>query len=256
MHMLPLLLTLAGCGDPPTIKVQVTDVWNKPLADATVVKEGVTERFHTATDGVVRIPVEAGRAHFMAGHEGYIKELATIEVGEDVKASSPLKIQLYPEPDTVGFYGVGDNGYIPLQPAPITAVATENSTVHGVKNIPEAILTASHQPLRFVFTSTLRAQQLKQQNLTLSRLSFKERESLLGVLGTTEIALNLWVADQDVPFDVRGLQSQDDYLLIIQDKLPEGVYAFHAQKILDPSAASSLEKLPKEMQVAYIFEIK
>lgn len=253
----PLLMLLAiACGKPATIEVQVTDVWDVPIAGATVVQEGVTDRFSTGSDGRVKIPVEAGTAHFMAGQDGFIKELATVEVPEDKDAIEGLTLQLYPEPEKPGFYGVDRKAYVHLEAYSIQAVASESSTIHGLKDIPKAGLQYEAEgPVRFVFSSTLRAQQLKQQNLKLSKLEFKDSVDFVGVLGSSVIQLNLWVAGEEVPFTVKGLQSRDDYLIVVEDALPKGIYAFHAQNILDPSSAGALEKLPKEMQVAFTFEV-
>ena len=77
---LPLLLALGGCSESPKLQVKVTDVWNNPIAGATLFQEGVLERPTTGSDGAVTLEVEPGDHSFMAGKEGYIKELATTSV--------------------------------------------------------------------------------------------------------------------------------------------------------------------------------
>ena len=45
-------------------------------------------------------------------------------------------------------------------------------------------------------------------------------------------------------------------LIVTQDTLEPGVYAFHAQGILHTTENDALEKLPESMQVAFPFEVK
>ena len=75
-------------------------------------------------------------------------------------------------------------------------------------------------------------------------------------LGPVSVGLNLWVADADVDFEVDRLQSKDDYLITFTLPKEDGVYAFHAQGILDPSKAAELDKLPDELKVAWSFKAK
>lgn len=253
-----LLLALAGCSEPARVQVKVVDIWSKPLAGATVVQEGVRDRFTTGSNGKVMVPVEEGERHLMAGLDGYIKELATIEVPKDADDDelAEVVLQLYPEPGAPGFYGVGFKDYVHLEAAPIDAVATEISTWHGVRSHPKAGMSKSGESLRFVLHSTLRADELKRQDLKLSSLKFVEDGEVVTVLGPQSVDLDLWVADSDLEFEVKGLQSRDDYLIVVKPVPPPGVYAFHAQNILDSRNAEALDKLPEELKVAFSFEIR
>lgn len=253
-----LLLALIGCSEPARVEVRVLDVWSKPLAGATVVQDGVQERFTTGSNGKVMVPVEEGERHLMAGLDGYIKELATIEVPKDADDDDLPKVvlKLYPDPGSPGFYGVGSRDYIHLEATPINAVATEISTWHGLRVHPKASMSHTGDELRFVLHSTLRADELKRQDLKLSSLRFVEEGEVLTVLGAQNVDLDLWVADSDVPFEVKGLQSRDDYLILVKPIPAPGIYAFHAQNILDSRNAEALDKLPEELKVAFTFEIR
>jgi hypothetical protein len=63
------------------------------------------------------------------------------------------------------------------------------------------------------------------------------------------------VAKEDVPFDLRSLPSKDDYLLTSRADMTAGMYAFHAQDILNELDERVLRDLPRESQVAFPFEV-
>ena len=253
--MLPLLFAIS-CGDPPTLTVEVDDVFGADLADAQVKQEGVVESWKTGPDGKVAIPYEPGTLELMVGAEGYIHEFVTVELEATEEVPPPVKVALHKEAEGPGFYGVGAKGYDHLEAQANQSIATEMSTWHGLENVPSASFKAKDGALSFLFNSTLRAQELKRQDLKLSRLQYKEKAEVTGVLGETEVELHLWVASDDIAYDIKGTQSQDDYLITVSEGLEPGVYAFHAQSILHSTEAEALDKLPKEMQVAFPFEIK
>jgi hypothetical protein len=66
----------------------------------------------------------------------------------------------------------------------------------------------------------------------------------------------MWVADTDAGMDMKGLWAMDHYLITSESPLEAGVYAFHAQCILNSRESDALDKLPKELQVVYPFEVK
>ena len=53
-----------------------------------------------------------------------------------------------------------------------------------------------------------------------------------------------------------GLASRDDFLIKLREKLPRGVYAFHTQDVLTDHSYEALDKLPKELRMAYVFELR
>ena len=110
--------------------------------------------------------------------------------------------------------------------------------------------------LEFVFSSEARRSELKQLGLQLHKLKFLENDSVPGVLGETTVKLNLWVSDETVPFDLTGMETDDDYSIKTREKLEPGVYAFHTQGILSSKDPTALDKLPEEMRVAFPFEVR
>lgn len=251
--MITLLLAL-GCSSPRMLEGHVVDIWGKPVPDATVVIEGVVERYHADATGAFSIPTEAPVKRAMAGKDGYIKEVADLpEIAEDADYS-PLTFTLYPEPDKPGFYAIGRTAYIDIPAQRIRMVATELRHFAGIRDIPDEGLPQK-QPAKFVFTSMLRPSELARMNLHLSRLQFVNKTQIKGVLGPTEATVNLWVAEKEVPFDLVSLPSRDDYLITTRDPLDEGVYAFHAQDVLNEEDERVFMNLPKEMQVAFPFQV-
>jgi hypothetical protein len=112
------------------------------------------------------------------------------------------------------------------------------------------------KPAEFVFSSDARRSELKQLGLQLNKMNFLENDTLPGVLGETPVTLNLWVADAAVPFDLTGMETDDDYTLKTREALEPGVYAFHTQGTLTSADPGALDKLPTEMQIAFPFEVR
>jgi hypothetical protein len=255
--MLSLLL-LSACSNTQSLTGTVTDIWGQPVSEATVVVEGVVERYHTDSAGKFDIELEhppaSGTARVMAGKEGYIKEILPVDPpGEEGADYSPVKMQLYPEPEAPGFYGVGDKHYVHLAAKRVKMVGTDLKHYAGVQDIPDETLKAG--PVTFVFSSTLRPSELTQMDLHLTRLQFVGKTPMKGLLGKEDATVNLWVADQDVAFDLESLPSQDDYLIKTRDPLTPGVYAFHAQDVLNEEDDRKLLNLPKEILLAFPFEV-
>lgn len=252
-----LLFLLAACGGPPEVKVQVQDIWSKPIEGATVYREGQLDRYTTDSSGNAMVVAEVGEIFVLAGKDGYIKELSRFEILEDQDDIPPVTLKLYPEPEDVGFYAVGAKGpYMKLEPSVIKAVGTEMTNVHGLQDSPKVNIPLNQGPVRVVFNTKLTKEEISRQNLRLSKLRFVESTEMTGLLGPVSVGLNLWVADADVDFEVDRLQSKDDYLITFTLPKEDGVYAFHAQGILDPSKAAELDKLPDELKVAWSFKAK
>ncbi len=251
---LALLSLLVGCDSPRMLEGQVVDIWGQPVADATVVIEGVVARYHADETGKFSIPTEAPVKRAMAGKDGYIKEVADLpEIAEDADYDK-LTFTLYPEPEKPGFYAIGATAYISVPAQRIRMVATELRHFAGIRDIPTDAIPGA-KPASFVFTSMLRPSELARMNLHLSKLSFVNKASVKGVLGPTDATVNLWIAESEVAFDLESLPSRDDYLISTRDKLGPGVYAFHAQDVLNEEDERVLMNLPKEMQVAFPFEV-
>ena len=112
------------------------------------------------------------------------------------------------------------------------------------------------KPLRVVFSTDLRRADISRLDLRLTHLDFVDHRSIADVYGTSEVTINLWTPDQDVPFDLTGLYSGNDYLLTSRGPLPAGSYAFHIQSVLTDPDVHHLERTPREMRVAYPFELR
>ena len=104
-----------------------------------------------------------------------------------------------------------------------------------------------------MFRSTLRLEELRRVDLRLSELKFVEDSEATGVLGEVTVKLNLWVGAEEFKFDVQSMQAPDHYLIVTEQDLPAGVYAFHAESILHPKGGN--QRLPEELKVIYPFEI-
>lgn len=249
------LLWLVACTETYTLTGQVKDIWGKPVMDATVVVEGVVQRYHTDSAGKFEIELDRPPTRVLAGKDGYIKGVSAVPaVTEDVEEIAPLAFSLYPEPGQPGFYAVGPQDYIHLQAARIRVVGTELKHYAGIQDMPERAMSGN-KTVDFVFSSTLRSSELARMDLHLSRLDFVDHTPVKGVLGRVDATVNLWVAAEEVPFELRSLPSKDDYLISTRQPLKSGIYAFHAQDVLNEDDERVLMNLPKEMQVAFPFEV-
>lgn len=250
-----IALLHVACTDTRVLAGDVRDIWGNPVADATVVIEGVVERYYSDSAGRFTIDTEDPVTRVMAGKDGYIKaiEIVPAPLGEEADYQ-PLTFGLYPEPEQPGFYGVGREDYAHLEAKRVRVVGTELKHYAGLQDITETTLVGG-QHATFVFSSTLRASELARMNLHLSRLDFVDHTRVKGVLGAVDATVNLWVAATDVEFDLKALPARDAYLITTREPVAPGMYAFHAQDVLNEEDERVLMNLPKEMQVAFPFEV-
>lgn len=248
-------LMLVGCSNSQLLSGAVKDIWGRPVSDATVVIEGVVERYHSDSAGKFSIDAEIPVVRVMAGKDGYIKDIELVPAPEEEGGDYvPLTFGLYPEPEQPGFYGIGREDYVHLEAKRIRIVGTELKHYAGLQDIAELGLQAGHVA-SFVFSSTLRSSELARMNLHLSRLDFVDHTRVKGVLGAMDATVNLWVAAEEVPFDLKALPARDSYLITTREPVVAGMYAFHAQDVLNEEDERILMNLPKEMQVAFPFEV-
>ncbi len=252
----PLGLALVGCGGP-TLEGRVVDPWGHKIADATVTVEGVAEEMITDEAGSFEIETERGATlTLMAGAEGYIKSTEIVRVPRSKNVDLPApEILLYPDPEQPGFYAVDAEGYNRLDEQPVKTVGTELTSFTGVPDTGSHALPPQDQ-LRVVFATNLRRADIARLDLRLTRVEFVEKRPIKDVYGETEVTVNLWVPKEDVPFDLTGLASATDYLITSRGALPPGAYAFHIQGVLTDPDVHHLERMPREMRVAYPFEIR
>ena len=254
---LPLIMFAVACSTPAEVSVEVQDIWGAPVAEAKVIQEGVTEHRIADKSGKLTFESEPATLRLMGGADGYIRDLQTITIAEDDESASVV-LTLFPEPSETGFFAIDRKGpYKMLEQAPLKTVSTELTTYHGVENAPSVSLARAKQGgQRFVLRSDLRAEDLARFNLKLSKLKHLDKTSSTSVLGDVEIDLDLWVADGEIEYDVKGMQSREHYLMTTSVALEAGVYAFYAQDILSDSGTQTVDKLPEEMRVIYPFEVK
>lgn len=259
--MLILASFAFGCAEPAQMTGSVTDVWGKPLGGATVQFEGVVDHTTTDAEGHFSFVVpDPGKRRIMAGHDGYVRNTAEITISDDKDAVIPSPVvKLYPEPEQPGFYAVNLRSFDHLEAKPITTVGTEIHAYTGVADIGTVAL-AGKGKREFVFRSTLRSSELARLDLQLHRLEFITVTPVPGVLGEAEVKVNLHVvkdaAKDTQKFDLKALPTDDTYLITTREPLKPGIYAFDTEGLLTSHDDDVLSKTPKEMQVAYPFEVK
>lgn len=250
----PLLLGL-GCARPDVVEVKVLDIWDRPIPAATLVVEGVVEHQQADAQGrkSVELPEAVGR--IKAGKDGFIHDVAEVPArGEDGRPA--LVFHLYPDPETVGFYAIGNGEYLKLPDFEAVTQGTEVRAITGLHDIGDVRISPAAAQ-RFVFSSTLRAERLAQLDLALHRLEFTREGTLPGALGETPVAINLWTATgNEIPFDLVVLPSRDDFLIKPREPLAPGAYAFHTQGALTNKRYEGLDKLPKELRRSWTFEVR
>lgn len=249
------LVVLGACSDDPVHKGKVTDRWGKPVAGAVIGFTGSSQQIVSGADGGFAIPVQEKDVTVRIGKPGFIKQTQTLKVSAAGEPPARLLAALYPDPERNGFYAVGSMEYSELASTAIKTVGTELRAFNGLADTGTARVR-SNKAAEFVFSSDARRSQLKQLGLQLNKLKFLEEASLPGVLGETPVKLNMWVADATIPFDLTGMETDDDYSIKTREPLEPGMYAFHTQGVLTSVDTAALDKLPSEMRVAFPFEVR
>ncbi len=252
------LLALAACKpDPRYLTGTVTDVFGKPIPDAIVLVEGWDSRVTTDAAGAFQLEATAtGAVRLVAGADNYVKDFATATVPNIEDAPMPQVVfALWNKPEQPGFYAKGQAELVHLGASKVTALGSELSEMHGVRDIPE-LDVASAKADAFLFGSTLRSSEISQLDLKLFSLKFLEETSVKGITGQETVEPKFWVADVEAPFTLRGLYAEDTYVIEPDGTLAAGIYAFAPKGILLETTPGSLDKIPAEMRVVYPFEIK
>ncbi len=253
--LVAMLLVLSACSDDPVHKGKVTDRWGKPIAGAVIGFSGSAKQIVSAADGGFSIPVQDKEIKVRVGKPGFIKKTQKLALPSGEEKPSQLLFALYPDPEENGFYAVGSMSYDSLAPSAIKTVGTDIRAFNGLSDVGK-VRVKSTRTAEFVFSSEARRSELKQLGLQLNKLKFLENDTLPGVLGETPVTLNLWIADASVPFDLTGMETDDDYTIKTREPLEPGVYAFHTQGILTSPDPGALDKLPTEMRIAFPFEVR
>lgn len=255
--MITLLFGLLACSTTPVVSGTVQDIWNNPIEGAMVQMEGNGTQQTTDAQGLFSFElnnVDAGNLRFRAGHADFIHDVEVLVYAPEMDGenTAPVAFELYPKPTDKGFYAIGANEYNNLQSAELVDVKSTFKTVYGLARVNDVKLSTSKP--QFVYHSSLRKEEIKQINLGVYKLSFKEKEAMTGLTGETEVELDLWLPEgKAIPFNLRSLDQEEMYLIEFSEELEKGVYAFSGRYIEGKDNAA---KLPKELQVAYTFEVK
>lgn len=253
--LVPILA--GGCRKPPVVHGVVKDIFGRPIEGATVIMEGVLERRSTDAQGEFTFPRQTTSMRLTAGKKGYIKDTETLTPPEDASEEPPpIELALYPDPPEKGFYEVGRDGYTKLEPRQIYVVGTDLRSISGLRETSDHALGHQEGPTRFVFSSSLRPSEIAQLDLKMHHLDFMDTVEVPGVLGKESVTANLWVANKPVQFDLEQLATEDDYLITTREPLAGGAYAFHTGGVLTSRDVRALDRLPKELQFAYAFDMK
>ena len=251
--MFTILMSLWACNSTPIISGTVEDIWNNPIEGALVQMEGSGTKQTTDSAGNFSFElnnVESGNLRFRAGHADFIHDVEASEMeGYEL---DKIEFDLYPKPNEKGFYAVGTTDYTILKSGELVDVKSTFKTLYGLARVNDVKLTSSKPS--FVYHSSLRKEEIKQTNLSVYKLKFQEKEAMIGLVGETEVELDMWIPEgETIPFNLRSLDQEEMYLIEFSEDLMKGVYAFSGRYI---EGKDNANKLPKELQVAYTFEVK
>ena len=236
----------------------VKDVWDKPIANASVTIEGITELVTTDAKGEFTMPVLAGKKRLKAGAEGhvFVQETFVFPEGEESKVETPkVELVLYPEPETEGLFLVHSSEYKKLDGQTIDTTGTELQAYTGIED-PGKVSVKPKQRQRFVYRVALSPSEIARVGLELHRLEFVKDTTVTSAMGETNVKVNRFVAKEEVEFDLKELATEHHYLIITRGKLSDGFYAFHSEGLLTSGDVDGLDKTPEELRKAYPFEVK
>ena len=255
--MLTLLIGLFACNNTPVVSGTVQDIWKNPIEGAMVQMEGNGNKQTTDAQGRFSFElqdVEAGNLRFRAGHTEFIHDVEVLVYAPEMDAEKTDSVDfvLYPKPSDKGFYAVGLSEYHHLPSGELVDVRSTFKSFFGLARVNDVKFTNSKP--QFVYHSSLRKEEIKQVNLGVYKLVFKEKEAMTSLTGDTEVEIDLWLPEgKGIPFNLRSLDQEEMYLIEFPDDLEKGVYAFSGRYI---EGKDNADKLPKELQVAYTFEVK
>jgi hypothetical protein len=257
-NLIPLLLATfsLACGDPPQITGRVIDPWGKPVGGATVQLEGVPEHALADENGTFSFERVAGKRKIAAGKDGFIRNTESWGLPDDPEAVvEPLTIRVFPEPAVPGFHLIGADGYSELESEDVDVVGTELGAVSGIAHAGKIKVKAGEQQ-RVIFTSSRTRAELAHLNLQLHKVEFVENTTVPGVLGDETVKVNRYVVTGDaIPFDLKELESDNDYLIVTRNQLEAGHYAFHTEEHMSHDSKDGLDKTPPEMRKAWPFQV-
>ncbi len=248
------LLMLFACDQSPVLKGRVVDIWNNPIEGATVLAAG--ERPLTDEHGVYTVGhVAPGEYEFKAGKEGYVQDSAKVQIKEGDKVGPTFR--LYKKPASPGFYAITLGDYRRIEPVTVKSLGHASDIFYGIEPPDERIFLEGGD-LRIVYRVDLSLPELKRLGLKLRKLKFIESAEMSTVAGgaKTQVPINLFVADGEVPLEITPLKSKHHYVLTTKEKLAPGVYALESQDLLAPADAEAWTRIPAKLRTVYPFTVK
>lgn len=275
-----VLMLLLACSKPAVVVTgDVVDIWGRPLPGATVVVEGVVQRWQADPAGTFSLTLEEVPSRVLGAAPGHMRAAVTLPQGSE---GAPLRLALWPEPKAPGFYAVGsspeaEGGLLHLaargvtmlgsgdRARPVLALALDRPVSHVGAGGTTGSVGSSSAPVaermpgpgsargvpggttRFLHKSTLDPRAFRELALRLSRLE----EVAVGERAAAE---RRWAAAEAVEVRVEALPGKDCYLLEVPP-LRDGVYAFHTGRVLDLQDAAALAALPRERLLAWAFQV-
>lgn len=250
--LLALVSLLTACSDPPTMVGTVKDPWGQPLAGATVQIEDVVEQATTDASGAFSFQRVTGKRRIQAGKDGYIRTVEAWGLPDELESElTSIDLRVFPDPPQSGFFLINDTAYSELAAQSVDLAGTEIKAYTGIKTGGE-VKIRSKDRLRFIFSSPRSRAELAHLDLQLHRLEFIENVPVSTVLGEEQVKINRFIAaGEPVPFELKELDSGDDYLLTTRASLEPGHYAFHTEGQLTTTRSDGLDKLPEELRKAW-----
>ena len=253
---LALVAALTACSDPPTMSGTVKDPWGTPVAGATVQLEDVTEQVTTDAAGAFTFPRVTGKRRIQVGREGFIRAMESWGLPDDLESElTSIDLRIFPDPPEPGFFLINETAYSQLEAHPVDVAGTEIKAYTGIKAGGE-VKVRTKDRLRFVFSSARSRAELAHLDLQLHKLDFIEDVTVPTVLGEESVKINRFIASgEPMAFELRELDSGDDYLLTTREPLAPGFYAFHTEGQLTTSRSDGLDKLPEELRKAWPLQV-
>ena len=254
--LLALVALLSACSDPPTMAGTVKDPWGHAVAGATVQLEDVVEQATTDPNGAFSFPRVTGKRRIQVGKEGYIRTMETWGLPDELESElTSIDLRVFPDPPSSGFFLINDTAYSELVAHPVDVAGTEIKAYTGIKAGGETKIRSKDR-LRFIFNSPRSSAELAHLDLQIHKLEFIEDVPVSSVLGEEQVKINRFIAKgEPVPFELKELDSGDDYLLTTRAALEPGYYAFHTEGQLTTSRSDGLDKLPEELRKAWPLQV-
>jgi hypothetical protein len=217
---------------------------------------GGTERPLTDAAGRYELAWAEGKYTVKAGRKGYIQDQIDFEIapGADPATTQGPLFQLYPKPEKPGFYAITPGKYLGLEEKLVLSVGNTLRSFRGIQSLGAAEVQVENP--KILFHTELRTDEIKRLGLELHQLTYVDHAELQGPMGATDVAVQLYTDAKKIPFDLVPLRSKTDYLVVPQEKLEPGGYAFQTQELLVPSETDRFDEIPEELRVVYALSVR